>query len=86
MRSKPGVVMQSLPGICLALPSGMPTSKRRSTWPSDDEVRELEGDEVTSEDGRKLQDSEHVGATSPDADADQPPPRRPAKSAKPDVR
>lgn len=61
----------------------MPTSKQRSTWPSDDEVRELEGDEVTSEDGRKLQDSAHVGATSPDADADQPPRRPPAKRGKP---
>jgi|GEM_PF-6002766 len=62
---------------------GMPKSKERPMWPADDAVRELEGDEVLSEDGRKLQDSEHVGATSPDADADQPPPRRPAEPAKP---
>ncbi len=56
--------------------SYMPKSKqpnepaKRSTWPTDDEVRELEGDEVLSDDGRKLQDAERVGAMSPDADAD----------------
>lgn len=63
----------------------MPDSKQRSTWPVDDEVRELEREEVTSEDGRKLQDAEYVGATAPDADADaaDEPPPRPAKPAKP---
>jgi hypothetical protein len=86
-----GVAAQSRAGIRLAALSYMPKSKQRSTWPSDDAVRELEGDEVTSDDGRKLQDSEHVGAMSPDADADQPMPRpsvspgRP-KPTKPDDR
>jgi hypothetical protein len=83
MDSKPGAAAQSHPGTCLAVVRDMPKSKQRSTWPSDDDVRELEGDEVTSEDGRKLQDSEHVGARSPDADPDAPPPRQPAKKAKP---
>jgi hypothetical protein len=86
MRSKPRVRAQSLAGICLAVLYDMPKSKQRPTWPSDDAVRELEGDEVTSDDGRKLQDSEHVGAASPDADADRAPPRRPSQPAKPAAR
>lgn len=63
-------------GTRFAAWSYMPKSKqpnepaKRSTWPTDDEVRELEGDEVLSDDGRKLQDAERVGAMSPDADAD----------------
>jgi hypothetical protein len=69
-------------GIRLAHLSDMPKSKQRPTWPTDDEVRELEGDEELSEDGRKLQDSERVGALSPDADADTAPPKQPAKPTK----
>jgi hypothetical protein len=70
-------------GTRLAAFWDMPKSKQpseRSTWPTDDEVRELEGDEVLSDDGRKLQDAERVGAMSPDSDADtnadNPPTRR----------
>jgi hypothetical protein len=60
-------------GTSLAPLSDMPKSKQpseRPTWPTDDEVRELEGDEVLADDGRKLQDAERVGAMSPDADPD----------------
>ena len=56
----------------------MPKPKDRPTWPTDDEVREREGDEVLSDDGRKLQDSERVGALAPDTDPDRKPPRPPA--------
>jgi len=48
----------------------MSRSKRPSTWPSDDQVRELEGNDEFTDDGRKNADSDHVGVMAPDADAD----------------
>lgn len=63
----------------------MPTDKSpkdRPIWPTDDQVRELDRADDLSEDGRKLQDAERVGALSPDADPDRLPPRpRPVKKA-----
>ena len=44
-------------------------------WPSDDELRELEGDQEFTDDGRKVNDAEHVGASVPDTDADPENPR-----------
>lgn len=71
-------------GTRLAVISGMaPTTPKRPIWPSDDQVREHEGDRVYGDDGRKVTGTEHVGATVPDADADPerlpPPPRPPRK-------
>lgn len=56
----------------------MPRSKKPPTWPSDDQIRELEGDREFTDDGRKLNDSERVGGLAPDADPDRLPvqPRR----------
>jgi hypothetical protein len=51
----------------------MPRSKKPSTLPSDDQVRELEGNEGNddlTDDGRKATESERVGAMAPDADPD----------------
>jgi hypothetical protein len=48
----------------------MSRSKRPPTWPSDDQVRELEGDHEFTDDGRKVSESERVGAMTPDADGD----------------
>jgi hypothetical protein len=53
----------------------MTPAKRPPTWPSDDQVRELDGDETFTDDGRKLHESERVGGMAPDADPEQPRPR-----------
>jgi hypothetical protein len=47
-------------------------SPKRPRWPSDDQVRELDGDREFTDDGRKLNSQEHVGATTPDADPERP--------------
>ena len=39
-------------------------------WPSDDQIRERDGKDQFTGDGRKLQDSERVGGLAPDADPD----------------
>lgn len=57
----------------------MPTPKDRPRWPTDDEVRELDRTDDLTDDGRKLHDSERVGAATPDADPDRKPPPRPAR-------
>jgi hypothetical protein len=51
------------------------TQPKRPIWPSDDQVREHKDDQVFTDDGRKLADSEHVGGMAPDADPERPPPR-----------
>lgn len=54
---------------------------KRPVWPTDDQVRELEGDRELTDDGRKVDNSEHVGAAAPDADPD-PKPEAPPKPAR----
>jgi hypothetical protein len=54
----------------------MSRSKRPPTWPSDDQVRELEGNDEFTEDGRKVAESERVGVMAPDSDADTEPDER----------
>jgi hypothetical protein len=51
----------------------MSRSKRPPTWPSDDQVRELEGDAEFTDDGRKAAESERVGGMAPDSDGDTEP-------------
>jgi hypothetical protein len=46
----------------------MSRSKRPPTWPSDDQVREQEGDDEFTDDGRKVTESERVGGMAPDTD------------------
>ena len=41
------------------------------------------GDRVYSDDGRKLEDADNVGESTPDTDADVPPPEARAKSPRP---
>jgi hypothetical protein len=53
----------------------MSRSKRPPTWPSDDQVRELEGNQEFTDDGRKVSESERVGRMAPDADGDTEPER-----------
>jgi hypothetical protein len=65
----------------------MPRSKRPPTWPSDDQVRELEGDQEFTDDGRKVSDSERVGGMAPDADSGaepepDPAPKRPRQPSR----
>lgn len=50
------------------------TRPRRPVWPSDDQVRERDGDRDFTDDGRKLIGSERVGGMAPDADPDPPAP------------
>jgi hypothetical protein len=52
----------------------MPRTKKKSIWPSDDEVRDRGGDRVFADDGRKVVDSEGVGSATPDADPEERPP------------
>jgi hypothetical protein len=52
------------------------TPSKRPRWPSDDKVRELDGDREFTDDGRKVNGSERVGGMAPDADAEAPRPRR----------
>jgi hypothetical protein len=46
----------------------MSKTKHRPVWPSDDQVRELEGDQEFTDEGRKVTDADHVGASVPDTD------------------
>jgi hypothetical protein len=46
----------------------MPRPKKPSSWPSDDQVRELEGDDELTDDGRKATQSGRVGGMAPDVD------------------
>ena len=48
---------------------------KTSSWPSDDEVREHEGDHAFTDDGRKVRNSERVGGMAPDADPEHQPPK-----------
>jgi hypothetical protein len=58
----------------------MPRPPQRPIWPSDDQVRESQGDRELTEDGRKVNDSERVGGITPDTDPEpsSSPSRRPA--------
>jgi hypothetical protein len=51
------------------------TRHKQPIWPSDDQVREHEGDQAFTEDGRKLTGSERVGGMAPDTDPESPAPR-----------
>ena len=51
------------------------TPPKRPIWPSDDQVYERERDREFTDDGRKVNDSEHVGGIAPDADPEPPPPQ-----------
>jgi hypothetical protein len=53
----------------------MTTKKPPPKWPSDDQVREPEG-EVFTDDGRKRQESDRVGGLAPDSDPEPQRPRR----------
>jgi hypothetical protein len=57
----------------------MAPTKKPPIWPSDDQVREQDGNDALTDDGRKLQEAEHVGANAPDADPERPPPKRRVK-------
>jgi hypothetical protein len=57
----------------------MARSKTPPTWPSDDQVRELEGSDRFTDDGRKVTESERVGGMSPDSDAETEPASRPKR-------
>lgn len=48
---------------------------QRSIWPSDDQVRDQEGDHEFTDDGRKVSASDRVGGMAPDADPERPPAR-----------
>ena len=54
----------------------MPRRTQRSAWPSDDQVRERDNDRDYTDDGRKLHDSDRVGAMAPDTDAERQPSRK----------
>ena len=60
---------------------GMTHPTKRPIWPSDDQIREQEGDHAFTEDGRKVSGSDRVGGMAPDADPERPPPptRRPRR-------
>jgi hypothetical protein len=51
-----------------------PRQRQRPIWPSDDQVRDPEGNREFTEDGRKVTDSERVGGMTPDADPEPPAP------------
>ena len=46
-------------------------ASHKSIWPSDDKVRELEGDREFADDGRKVNESGRVGGMAPDTDPEQ---------------
>jgi len=48
--------------------SDMMPAKSSPRWPSDDQLRERDRDRVFTDDGRKLQNTEHVGERTPDTD------------------
>ena len=52
---------------------------KRPIWPSDDQVREHEGDRAFTGDGRKVTGSEHVGGIAPDSDPEHPTPGTPQR-------
>jgi len=52
----------------------MARPRERPIWPSDDQLREQEGDHVFADDGRKVRASERVGGMAPDIDPESPPP------------
>jgi hypothetical protein len=57
-------------------------TQKRPLWPTDDQVRELEGDRELTDDGRKVDNANQVGVTAPDADPEPVPPA-PRKTARP---
>jgi len=63
-----------MPAWGLLVYAGLSRPTQRPIWPSDDQVREHEGDHVFTEDGRKVSDSDRVGGMAPDADPERPPP------------
>lgn len=58
-------------GMSLAVCSGM-ARVTQPIWPSDDQIREQEGDRAFTKDGRKVRDSERVGGMAPDIDPEHP--------------
>jgi hypothetical protein len=52
----------------------MARPKERPLWPSDDQLREQEGDHAFADDGRKVRASERVGGMAPDIDPEPAPP------------
>jgi hypothetical protein len=55
----------------------MTTTKRNRVRSAPADI--AESGKVFAGDGRKLEDYEHVGASAPDADPDEPPPARPRR-------